>query len=110
MDILQRAVVSRLPQYYRWQAGFTGSKVEPVPQNGVQTENNLVAIKLISPEGENAWPAMNKVGQALSGIDVDCSIIEYDDAPCLFVKQQDEFLAIGRLKNFGVAIAEPFLV
>ncbi|MBM0537693.1 hypothetical protein EKL20_10630, partial [Escherichia coli] len=27
-------MVHRLPQNYRWSAGFAGSKVEPIPQNG----------------------------------------------------------------------------
>ena len=39
---------------------------------------------------------------------VDSSVLECEGEPCLFVKSQDEFAATCRLKNFGVAIAEPF--
>ncbi|EQB6907683.1 hypothetical protein ACYSXW_002969, partial [Cronobacter sakazakii] len=39
---------------------------------------------------------------------VDCSVLECEGEPCLFVSHQDEFAATCRLKNFGVAIAEPF--
>ncbi|MDK6951247.1 hypothetical protein QP384_11005, partial [Klebsiella pneumoniae] len=37
-----------------------------------------------------------------------CSVLECEGEPCLFVNLQDEFAATCRLKNFGVAIAEPF--
>ena len=46
--------------------------------------------------------------QALTDIEVDSSVLECEGEPCLFVKSQDEFAATCRLKNFGVAIAEPF--
>ncbi|MDI8954396.1 hypothetical protein MJO10_32290, partial [Salmonella enterica subsp. enterica serovar Anatum] len=39
---------------------------------------------------------------------VPCSVLECEGEPCLFVNRQDEFAATCRLKNFGVAIAEPF--
>ena len=87
MNTLQLSIVHRLPQSYRWLAGFAGSRVEPIPQNGAQSENSLVALKLLSPDGDKAWPVMHKLSQALSDIEV--------EATC-------------RLKNFGVAIAEPF--
>ncbi|STU93298.1 Uncharacterised protein [Klebsiella pneumoniae subsp. ozaenae] len=87
---------------------FAGSRVEPIPQNGAQNENSLVALKLLSPDGEKAWPVMHKLSQALSDIEVDCSVLECEGEPCLFVNLQDEFAATCRLKNFGVAIAEPF--
>ncbi|EHC36550.1 Putative cytoplasmic protein [Salmonella enterica subsp. enterica serovar Alachua str. R6-377] len=35
-------------------------------------------------------------------------MLECEGEPCLFVNRQDEFAATCRLKNFGVAIAEPF--
>lgn len=109
MDTPQLSIVRRLPQSYRWRPGLTGLSVEPVAQNGTAGENNLVAIKLLSPNDEKAWPLMDKFRQTLSGIDIACTIIDYEGAPCLFVKRQDEFAAICRLKSFGVAIAEPFL-
>jgi len=108
VNTLQLSIVHRLPQSYRWLAGFAGSRVEPIPQNGAQSENSLVALKLLSPDGQNAWSVMHKLSQALSDIEVDSSIVECEGEPCLFVNRQDEFAATCRLKNFGVAIAEPF--
>lgn len=46
--------------------------------------------------------------RALSDIEVPCSVLECEGEPCLFVNRRDEFAATCRLKNFGVAIAEPF--
>ncbi|YAC08650.1 YejG family protein [Escherichia coli] len=108
MTSLQLSIVHRLPQNYRWSAGFAGSKVEPIPQNGPCGDNSLVALKLLSPDGDNAWSVMYKLSQALSDIEVPCSVLECEGEPCLFVNRRDEFAATCRLKNFGVAIAEPF--
>ena len=108
MTSLQLSIVHRLPQNYLWSAGFAGSKVEPIPQNGPCGDNSLVALKLLSPDGDNAWSVMYKLSQALSDIEVPCSVLECEGEPCLFVNRQDEFAATCRLKNFGVAIAEPF--
>ena len=65
---LQLSIVHRLPQCYRWSVGFAGSKVEPIPQNGQSNENSLVALKLLSPDGDSAWSVMHKLSQALSDI------------------------------------------
>lgn len=99
---------STAAENYRWSAGFAGSKVEPIPQNGPCGDNSLVALKLLSPDCDNAWSVMYKLSQALSDIEVPCSVLECEGEPCLFVNRQDEFAATCRLKNFGVAIAEPF--
>ncbi|MBV7407108.1 YejG family protein [Enterobacter sp. ENT03] len=108
MNTLNLSIVHRLPQNYRWLAGSAGSKVEPIPHNGQSGDNCLVALKLLSPDGDSAWPVMHKLSEALSDIEVDCSVLECEGEPCLFVNRQDEFAATCRLKNFGVAIAEPF--
>ncbi|KEA51591.1 hypothetical protein DT73_16925 [Mangrovibacter sp. MFB070] len=108
MNTLQHSIVSRLPQGYQWSAGFAGSKVEPIPQNGPAGEDNLVGLKLLSHDGDKAWPVMYKLSQALNDIALECCVLECEGEPCLFVNQQDEFAATCRLKNFGVAIAEPF--
>lgn len=108
LNTLQLSIVHRLPQSYRWRAGFAGSKVEPIPHQGPDCDNCLVGLRLLSPDGEKAWPVMHKLSQALSDISVDCSVLECEGEPCLFVNHQDEFAATCRLKNFGVAIAEPF--
>ena len=63
MNTLQLSIVHRLPQSYRWSAGFAGSKVEPIPQNVAGCENCLVALKLLSPSDENAWRVMERLSQ-----------------------------------------------
>lgn len=108
VNTLQLSIVHRLPQSYRWSTGFAGKRVEPIPPSGAGCENCLVALKLLSPDGDSAWPVMQKLRQALDDIEVDCSVLECEGEPCLFVHHQDEFAATCRLKNFGVAIAEPF--
>lgn len=105
---IQLSIVHRLPQSYRWLAGFAGSRVEAIPQNSTDDENCLVALKLLSPDGEKAWPVMQNLSLALTDIEVDSSVLECEGEPCLFVNMQDEFAATCRLKNVGVAIAEPF--
>ncbi|KAB1387312.1 hypothetical protein F8B46_20885, partial [Salmonella enterica subsp. enterica serovar Schwarzengrund] len=55
MNTLQLSIVHRLPQNYRWSAGFAGPKVETIPPNGQSTENRLVAINLLSPADVRAW-------------------------------------------------------
>lgn len=108
MNILRLAIVHRLPQSYRWLAGFAGTKVEPIPQDIRDGDNTLIGLKLLSADGENAWTELQNLSQALSEIAVESVVLEYDGEPCLFVKRQDESAATGRLKNFGVAIAENF--
>lgn len=109
MNTQQLSIVHRLPQSYRWLAGFAGSRVEPIPQNGAQNENSLVALKLLSPDGEKAWPVMHKLSQALSDIEVDCSVLECEGEPCLFVNLQDEFAATCRLKTLAWPSPSPSL-
>jgi hypothetical protein len=108
LNTIQLSIVHRLPQSYRWLTGFAGSKVEPIPQNGQQDDDCLIGLKLLSPDGEKAWPIMDTLSQALSDIEVNSSVVECEGEPCLFVNLQDELAATCRLKNVGVAIAEPF--
>ena len=103
---LQLSIVHRLPQCYRWSVGFAGSKVEPIPQNGQSNENSLVALKLLSPDGDSAWSVMHKLSQALSDIEVPCSVLECEGEPCLFLHSDDESTALCALKTAGAAIAE----
>ena len=44
---------------------------------------------------------MHKLSQALSDIEVDCSVLECEGEPCLFVNLQDEFAATCRLKTLA---------
>lgn len=108
LNTLQLSIVHRLPQSYRWSVGFAGLKVEQIPPNAQRAEDSLIGLKLLSEDGEKAWPIMHKLSQALSDIEVDCSLVECEGEPCLFVHYEDESAATCRLKNFGVAIAESF--
>ena len=109
MNTLQLFIVHRLAHRYRWLAGFAGSRVEPIPQNGQNAENCLIGLKLLSDNNsDSAWPTMHKLSLALRDIEVDSAVVECDGQPCLFVNRQDEQTATCRLKNFGVAIAESF--
>ena len=109
MNTLQLSIVHRLPHKYRWLAGFAGSRVEPIPQNGQNAENCLIGLKLLSDNNsDSAWPTMHKLSMALRDIEVDSAVVECEGQPCLFVNRQDEQTATCRLKNFGVAIAESF--
>lgn len=105
-NILQQSIVHRLPQSYRWRAGFAGSSVEPIVNNDKNHENQLVGLKLLGYNGEKIVIIMEKLSQALSDIDVASSVIECEGELCLFVSHQDEPAATCRLKNCGVAIAE----
>lgn len=115
MDSFQLSVVHRLPQSYRWLSGFTGSKVEPIPLSGIDEDNDLIGLKLLSHDGREAWRVMQQLNLSLQEIQlnlslqeiqVNCSIVEWEGEPCLFVHQCDESAAMCRLKNVGAAIAE----
>ncbi len=107
MNNIQLSVVHRLPQSYRWLSGFTGIKVEPIPLNGIDEDNNLIGLKLLSHDGMMSWEVMQNLSQALQDIQVECSVLEWEDEPCLFLHRGDESAAMCCLKNVGVAIAEP---
>jgi hypothetical protein len=51
VNTLQLSIVHRLPQSYRWLAGFAGSKLNRFRKTA-PSENSLVALKLLSPDGE----------------------------------------------------------
>ncbi|MFC0225434.1 YejG family protein [Serratia aquatilis] len=106
MGSFQLSVVHRLPQSYRWLTGFTGIRVEPIPLNGIDEDNNLIGLKLLSHDGHDDWQVMQQLNLSLQEIQVECAVVEWEGEPCLFVSHRDESAAICRLKNMGVAIAE----
>ncbi|KAA8995253.1 hypothetical protein FJU30_24895 [Affinibrenneria salicis] len=106
MNNIQLSVVHRLPQTYRWLSGFAGVKVEPIPLNGREEENNLVGFKLLSHEGDEAWLIMRQLTQSLEEMQIQCAVVEWEGEPCLFLQRHDECTVLCRLKNAGVAIAE----
>lgn len=109
MNTSSLSIVHRLPQSYRWSAGFAGSRVEPIPPGRQPAEQCLVGLKLLTQNGESAWSILRRLSQALTDISLPCSVLECEGEPCLFVECRDEFAATCRLKNVGVAIAEPIM-
>lgn len=105
LNTLQLSIVHRLPQSYRWAAGLAGGAVE---LNTLANEDDLIGLRLLSHDGAPAWEVMHKLRAMLAEIQVDCTIVEWQGEPCLFVQRSDESAATVRLKNQGVAIAETF--
>nr|WP_268991404.1 hypothetical protein [Limnobaculum eriocheiris] len=107
---MKLSVLQRLPQFYHWYAGEIGSRVEPalLPELSAETGNDdsLVGLKLLSYPDHQAWAVMHKISQYLNGIGIENSIIENEGEPCLFINSQDEPIALCRLKNIGIAIAD----
>ncbi|ORM80907.1 YejG family protein [Mixta gaviniae] len=108
MNTLQLSVVHRLPESYRWAAGLAGGVVEPHTLNALAAEDDLIGLRLLSHDGAPAWEIMQKMRAMLADIQVDCTVVEWQGEPCLFVQRSDESAATVRLKNQGVAIAETF--
>ncbi|MCX8956536.1 YejG family protein [Erwinia psidii] len=108
MNTLQHSVVHRLPQSYRWGGGGRGASVEPLLISSIATDDDLVGLSLLSHHGAQAWDVMQMIKDALAEIQLDCSVVEWEGEPCLFVARHDECATTCRLKNFGVGIAEPF--
>lgn len=76
----------------------------PLPMN--EEANNLIGLKLLSPEGDTARQVLQGLNLSLREIQVESNIIECDGELCLFVKRDDESATMCRLKNIGTAIAE----
>ncbi|WP_231617138.1 YejG family protein [Erwinia sorbitola] len=109
MNTLQHSVVHRLPQRYHWCASAVGQVIEAQAVSGLNSEDDLIGLRLLSHSGESAWEIMQKIESALAEIQLVCSVVEWEGEPCLFVHRDDECAATCRLKSFGVGIAEPFL-
>lgn len=110
MNSFQLSIVHRLPQSYRWSSGFTGVKVEPITAvSNADSDNNLIGLKLLSHQGALASQIMQRLKQSLHEMQIDCSVVEFEGEPCLFVHLRDESAVMCRLKNVGVAIAEPII-
>jgi len=108
LNTLQHSVVHRLPASYRWCSGPVGVSVEPQAANGLSSDDDLIGLRLLSHNGASAWEIMQKIKLTLADIQLECSVLELEGEPCLFVHRQDECTTTCRLKNFGVGIAETF--
>lgn len=106
MSNFQLSVVHRLPQSYRWLSGFTGVRVEPLPLTSVGENNKLLGLKLLSHVGARARHVMQQLHLSLMEIQVESTIVEWEEEPCLFVSCRDESTVMCRLQNMGVVIAE----
>lgn len=106
MENVQLSVVHKLPLSYRWLAGFTGTRVEILPENDASRQNTLIGLKLLSHDGMTLDEAIQNLQKYLNNLNIENVIIEW--VPCLFLHSDDECAALCCLKNAGVAIAEPF--
>ncbi|QHM71726.1 hypothetical protein C7M51_02017 [Mixta intestinalis] len=109
LNTLPMSVVHRLPQSYRWAAGLAGGVVESHSSNTLAAADDLIGLRLLSHDGAPAWEVMQKLRAMLAEIQVECTLVEWQGEPCLFVQRSDESAATVRLKNQGVAIAETFI-
>ncbi|MGL9773521.1 MAG: YejG family protein [Sodalis sp. (in: enterobacteria)] len=103
---LHLSVVHRLPHQYRCLQGYTGVKVESVIE-ARHDDNVLIGLTLLSHGDDTAWQVMRELARTLAEMDVSCSIVECDGKPCLFLHREDECAGLCRIKNIGVAVAEP---
>lgn len=103
-DSLQYSVVQRLPASYRWCRGT----IEPQPASALSSGDDLIGLRLLSHKGGPAWEIMQKIKLTLADMQLECSVLELEGEPCLFVLRRDECTTTCRLKNFGVGIAEIF--
>lgn len=108
MENVQLSVVHKLPLSYRWLAGFTGTRVEILPENDASRQNTLIGLKLLSHDGMTLDEAIQNLQKYLNNLNIENVIIEWDGVPCLFLHSDDECAALCCLKNAVVAIAEPF--
>lgn len=108
LSMLSLSIVHRLPQSYRWCAETPGGKIEPQDSNLLASERDLIGLRLLSHDGNHAWEIMQQMQAMLAEIQVDGNVVECEGEPCLFVQRCDESATTCRLKNQGVAIAEPF--
>lgn len=108
MNTLHHSVVHRLPLSYRRCQGPVGLSVELRESNSLNSDEDLIGLRLLSHSGASAWEIMQKIESALADIQLDCSVLEWEGEPCLFVQRDDECATTCRLKNFGVGIAETF--
>ncbi|MEJ4044902.1 YejG family protein [Erwinia sp. SLM-02] len=108
LNTLQHSVVHRLPASYRRCSGPVGVTVEPQASNVLNSDDDLIGLRLLSHNGDSAWEIMQNIKLALADMQLDCAVLELEGEPCLFVHRQDECTTTCRLKNFGVGIAETF--
>ena len=108
MNTLQHSVVHRLPHSYRKGRDSERAGIDAIALSINAAEDDLTGLSLLSHQGEQAWEVMEMIKASLAEIQLDCTVVEWEGQPCLFVARDDESATTCRLKNFGVCIAEPF--
>lgn len=114
MSDLRLLIVQRLPRHFRWLPELGGLKVEPFScystaqaHRGPTDDHYLTGIKLLTHEGPAVHQIMQRLASSLQELQVGCLITDWQGEPCLFVDEQDESITFCRLKNMGLAVAEP---
>lgn len=108
LNTLQHSVVHRLPSSYRRCSGPAGVTLAPETASVLNSDEDLIGLRLLSHNGASAWEIMQSIKLTLADIQLECAVLEWEGEPCLFVHRQDECTTTCRLKNFGVGIAETF--
>lgn len=107
MGNLKLSVMHRLPQNYRWLTGHTGEKIEVMPDNISSSESNiLIGFKVLCHDISDNLAVLKYLSSALDEIQIANDLLEWQGQVCLFIRYEDESLAICHFKTVGVAIAE----
>lgn len=107
MDNHKLSVIHRLPQNYRWLTGYTGKKIEVMPDNISSSKSNiLIGFKVLCYDIGDNLAVLKHLSSALDEIQVANDLLEWQGQICLFIRYEDEGLATCHFKTAGVAIAE----
>ena len=71
MENVQLSVVHKLPLSYRWLAGFTGTRVEILPENDASRQNTLIGLKLLSHDGMTLDEAIQNLQKYLNNLNIE---------------------------------------
>ncbi|MGV3345892.1 hypothetical protein ACGVWS_09125 [Enterobacteriaceae bacterium LUAb1] len=100
---MQLSVVHRLPLKWRISEDCFRRLVESQAQ---ASGDDFIGLQLLSHTETPAWDIMYQLQQALSEIQLESIVAEWQGQPCLFVHRYDESATNCRLKDLGIVIAE----
>lgn len=107
MGDFKLSVIHRLPQNYRWLTGHMGKKIEVMSDNISSSKSNmLIGFKVLSYDISDNLVVLKHLSSALDEIQIANDLLEWQGQVCLFIRYEDESLAICHFKTAGVAIAE----
>ncbi|MFS1539848.1 MAG: hypothetical protein ACL7BU_15470 [Candidatus Phlomobacter fragariae] len=111
MGNFKLSVIHRLPQNYRWLTGHTGEKIEIIPDNISSSKSNiLIGFRVLCYDISDNLAVLKHLSSVLDEIQIANNLLEWQGQVCLFIRYEDESLAICHLKTAGVAIAESITV